>query len=205
MGLLLLLLSTRRVELEDRRDDDKWNLFICQKIISDVYVIFCFVYRMRLLRISFKAFSQILTPYKLAPTSSGFSNSMVSSRQFCCFICDWEHQMVPFFDVITSFVLNLREWTSDAFKFQIPLPNNAYPRNIPNKTYLPNWRNLDWSLQKSDDIQSSYQTEWPDLCMILRIVFDKGSSYLPRSLNISKIAAACHRISTSWFIQVWLP
>ena len=29
--------------------------------------------------------------------------------------------------------------------FQIPPASNAYPRNMPGKTFLPNWWSLDWS------------------------------------------------------------
>ena len=67
----------------------------------------------------------------------------------------------PFLDIIVSFALSLRAWISDAFNFPSSsisatmwLPSrffpatNAYPRNLPCKTFLPNW----WG-QRSEFIQ----------------------------------------------------
>ena len=64
--------------------------------------------------------------------------------------------------VDTSFALSLQAWISDASicsnssmsavsmsPFQIPTACNAYPRNIPGKTFGPNWCNLDWSLAET--------------------------------------------------------
>ena len=67
----------------------------------------------------------------------------------------------PSFGVVTSFALSLRAWISEASKnFQllnvcdqnVSCPDStayiAYPRNIPGKTFLPNWWSLDGSLAK---------------------------------------------------------
>ena len=64
----------------------------------------------------------------------------------------------PVLDVNIYFALSLRAWSSDASNcprsstsatrislWQIPPAKYAYPKNIPGKTFLPNWWSLDWS------------------------------------------------------------
>ena len=60
------------------------------EVFSGFCVLFCFAYWLRLLRISLEAFSRIFTPYRLGPPWSGFSDSVVSSKQLCCSICYWD-------------------------------------------------------------------------------------------------------------------
>ena len=64
------------------------------KIITGFSVIFSFVCWLRPFRVSLKFFSEIFTPHKLFPAWSGFSDSIISSKQFCCSICDWECKRV---------------------------------------------------------------------------------------------------------------
>ena len=62
-------------------------------VIAGFCVILCFVY----LRVSLQFFFEIFTPCRLSPPHSGFSDSMISFKQFCCSICDREYKMfTPF-------------------------------------------------------------------------------------------------------------
>ena len=81
-------------------------------------------------------------------------------QEFYCTICDWENKNCHLFiGVNTTFALSLFVWISGASicsnssmpatkmsPFQIPPACNAYPRNIPGKTFGPNWCRLDRSL-----------------------------------------------------------
>ena len=78
-------------------------------------VIFCFC-RLRFFRDALKSSS----PYKLFPPTSGFSDSVVSSKQFSCSICGLESESVPpLCGVNTSVALSLRGWISDVSRLSI--------------------------------------------------------------------------------------
>ena len=99
----MILLRARRVELEVRRDDDKWNLLQSTRSHCE------FVCRLRPFRVSLKFFSDIFTPCKLFPPWSGFSDSIISSKQFCCSICDREYNLFTLFWAL----LPLLHWASE--------------------------------------------------------------------------------------------
>ena len=103
-------------------------------------------------------FQEIVTPCRLVLPQSGFSDSIISSRQFCCSIREWE------FEIFTPFqtVILLLHWAFEhglLTRPKFPTPqwlqpdylsifltaSNTYPRNIPSKTLLPNWWSLDCS------------------------------------------------------------
>ena len=123
------------------------------KIVAGFCAMFCFVYWLRLVRTSLKISTEFFVWNRLVPQKSRFWDSMISSRQCYCAICDREDKTCsPCFVVITSFALSLRAWLPDASKifsssmsankmspFQIPPANNTCPRNIPGKTFLPHW------------------------------------------------------------------
>ena len=150
----MTLVSAHRDELEVQCDDDKWSHLRLTKSHFGLqrHLVFLLVE-------TYPCFLKVLLwdldSLRVGPAPLGrFSEFVVSSWQFCCSICDWEHEVFTFFDVNTSFALNLRAWISDASNFpaiktspfQIPCATNANSRNTPGKTFLPNWWNLDWSL-----------------------------------------------------------
>ena len=80
----------------------KWERFFFRHVelnsrFAGFSVIFCFVCRLTLFRVSLKFFSEIFASYKLVPPQSGFSDSTASSRQFCCSVFEWEFEMFTFF------------------------------------------------------------------------------------------------------------
>ena len=85
-----------------------------------------------------KFFSEIITPHRLFAPENWHSDSMTSSKQFCCSICYWEYKCSPFSALSMS--------ATKISPFQISSAQNAFPRNIPGKTFLPNWWSLHWSL-----------------------------------------------------------
>ena len=65
------------------------------KIATGFSVISCFC-RLRPLLVALKFSSEIFTPYRLFAPQGGFSDSMTSSKQSCCSICDWGKKRSPF-------------------------------------------------------------------------------------------------------------
>ena len=134
-------------------------------------VIFCFC-RLKPFRFALKFSTEIFTSLQVVPTF-GFSDSVVSSKQVCCSICDWEYKNI-LCGVDTSFALSLRAWISDASRFsissmpaitmspfQIPLsPRSTHNRGIFHvKLSYQNGGASTGLLKKSDDIQPLHQTE----------------------------------------------
>ena len=121
---------------------------------------------------------------------------MISSKQFCWSVCDWNKGCSPFLGVITSSALSLQAWISDSSKicsssmfatkispFHIPPSINASPRNIPSKTFLQNCGALTCLWWKQNDTRSSHQRKSLVLGMVLRIAVHKVSHRLIRGLE----------------------
>ena len=99
VGLGIILLSERRAELEVRRDDNEWNHLPLTKNHHGLQGRLLF-HLLRLLRVSLKFFSEVFTPYRLVQPQSEFSDTTVSSWQFCRSICDWECKLVTPFSAL---------------------------------------------------------------------------------------------------------
>ena len=144
---------------------------------------------------------EIFTPDWMFPPWSGFSDSMISSKQFCCSICGREFKNCsPLLGVNTSFALSHQAWISDVSKFPAPqclLPKcllskllpacNAYLWNIPGKYFVPNWWSLDWSCAEIGWYSpiAPNGTTGP-LIMVLRNVLHQVCSHLPGSWTYRK-------------------
>ena len=123
-----------------------------------------------------------------------------------------------FFSAITSYAVSLRAWISDASKFssssmsatkmspfQIPSAYNAYPRNMPSKTCLPNWWILDkslaeigwYSIIEAKKYHRSF--EW-----IAKSPFIRCVPVRQAVLNVSQIAVTLRGICPPFFVQDWL-
>ena len=100
-GMFLFLAC--KVELQNRRGDDKWNLTLRTSESSFVSVGW--------------DPSEFLWSSRSFPPLSGFSVSIISSTQLGCPIYDWEIWRKLFLGLITSFALILRASISDASKF----------------------------------------------------------------------------------------
>ena len=86
----------RRAELEVRRDDDQCNFpstpnrhgLLCHpsfRPLADPCPNFL------------EDHHRVFVSHGLIPYQGGFSDPMISSRQFNCFICDWEHEVFTIF------------------------------------------------------------------------------------------------------------
>ena len=92
------------------------------------------------------------------PYPGGCSQVLISSKKFDSSICDWKINF-PFSFGKYDLFRNESFWVDFRCVHRLQLlkvcdqyvtiPNslayNAYPRNNPGKTFLPNWWNLDWS------------------------------------------------------------
>ena len=180
-------------------------------------VIFCFC-RLRLLRVSLKLFPETFTHHWLIPPWSGYSDSVISSKQICCSIRDWENKL---FTLLWTLMLllhwaferglpTLPKFSSSSMSaaiispFQIPLATNAYPNNIPGNT-LPNCWSLDWSLAEigwcstiAPNGMTGPFTRFSDSPFI------RCFPIRQEILNISQIARAFHEMSPPLFNQAWL-
>ena len=67
-----------------------------------------------------KSPQEIFTPYRMILPWSCLLDFMISSKQFCRAVCDWENVFSPILDVIISFALSLRAWTSERPIFTAP-------------------------------------------------------------------------------------
>ena len=122
------------------------------KIVTGFSVIsrFC---RFRLSRFAFKFSTEIFAPYGLFPPWSGFSEGVVSSKQFYCAICNWEYELFSplwyqYFFRIDSSRISFPNLPSPQSEY---LLSKSLPRSMHNqdiflvKLFLPNWWSLDWS------------------------------------------------------------
>ena len=161
-----------------------------------------------------KSPQEIFTPYKMILPWSCLLDFMISSKQFCRAVCDWENVFSPILDVIISFALSLRAWTSErpifhsssrsAFRkspFQILTAYSAYPSNIPGNIFLLNWRSLDWSFADRgwySTMESNGNTgplnEWFSTSS-----FPRAFPVCQEDLDISQIAVTLHGLSHPLF------
>ena len=107
----------RYMELNSRFDVMTTNVipFDRTKIATGFSVIRYFVCWLRPVTSS-KVCSEFFASYKLIPCRSGFSDSVISSRQFLCTICAWEYEVFTI-SRRYHFALSLRAWISDTSKF----------------------------------------------------------------------------------------
>ena len=108
--------------------------------------------------------------------------------------------LLPFFPFLVHCSFCIRNfhrlWISNASMFsnspmsvtkispvQIPSAINAYSRNIPGKTFLPNWWGLDRSREEIGQCPTIAQKESRSLQMDLRIAFRTEFSRLPGGLE----------------------
>ena len=126
----MFLPSARRVELEVHCDDDRWVTFN-QPQVGTGFKVICGFCRLRLSWFTMKFSAETFAPYGWFPPWSGYSEFEVSSRQFCCSICDWENEFTIFladqyyFRVDSS---RIHIWCIQLFKiFQVCHQNISFP------------------------------------------------------------------------------
>ena len=127
--------------------------------IATGFSVICWFSRLRLFRFALKFSTEIFAPYRLFPPWSGHSEFVVSPWQFCCTICDWEYEFIIFltdqhffcFDssrvniwCVPTFP-NLPRFLSRYLFSKVLSASRSWPRKIPGRTFLSNWRILDWS------------------------------------------------------------
>ena len=120
------------------------------EISAGFCVISCFVYRLRLLKTSLKVSSEIFTWCKLVPHESEFSDSMLSSVQLDCTICDWEYEIIT--TLRRKYVLCIASSSMDFWhglsKFT---PRTMHVRGtVQVKLSYKNWWSLDWSFAEME-------------------------------------------------------
>ena len=148
---------------------------------------------------------------------SWFSDFMISSTQFCCSICEREHDVHPFWTLIL-----LLHWVFEhgflnrpIFQFLhvcnqyislstlLPRPMRVRGMFLARPSYLIGGASTGL-MKKSDDVQPLLRTEWSILQMVLQIVSQKVSFPVGwEVLGVSQISTAFHGISPPFFIRAW--
>ena len=206
----------RHVELNSRFNVMTLNevSFHWPEVVPGFSIIFCFC-RLRPLRVALR-FS--LTSWSRLGLDSRTSWSLRNNFAVPSGIGSMKFS--PFFDVNTSFALSLRARLSDASEFpsssltvcnqntsfpDFPPEINASLRNVPGKTFLPNWWSLVWSFAEigwCSTIAPSGMTR--PLNRVSEKPFMRCLPICQEILNVSQFARAFHRIGPPFFIQAWL-
>ena len=142
------------------------------------FSVICGFCQLRLLRFALNFSSEIFTPHSRFPPWSGFSEFVVSLTILLYHL----RLGIENISLLSGVNTSASGWISDAsissnssmsariFPFQIPPANNAYPRDIPGKTFQIGGA-LTGLLKKSDNIPPWPQRKSVVLSMVLRIVF----------------------------------
>ena len=91
------------------------------KIVSGVCVIHHCVYRLRPVRFSSKIISELFASFGLVPFSGAFSDTLISSRQFCCSIFVSENEM---FTIFRRNYVHCIEFSNHAFLTRLNSPTS---------------------------------------------------------------------------------
>ena len=96
-AMWMILLSTRRTELDVQHDDDKWSLScLTKKSLKDFRVILGFCWLI-LIRASVKFFTEIFALRKFVLPQIWIVEFRKCSKQICRAVCDWQNYFVMIF------------------------------------------------------------------------------------------------------------
>ena len=197
----MFLLSAPEAELEGRRDDEQWNLL---RLTNNHcghrrHLLFRLLVDLSEFRWRSPLSSSLLTSWSSIEVD--FGNSIKSSRQFYCTICDWEYQISPFSDEVISFALRLRAWISDASK-----SSSSSTSATQISPFQIHTREQCISIEFS---RSNCLTKLMEPWLVFRInsvVFNHGvkRNLCQEASGIAQVTVAFHRISPPFFIQAGL-